>query len=208
VIGALLLAALVQDPEWGSLTLPPGFAPASNLPMEGSGAAAPSRNEVPKHLSAIFVESTGDGGIGEPAVVAVSVVEEPLPPEGAERELLFSETAAHFHQSLAIDAHVDRPVTHGDRVELSAEVDRPQGSQIVRLAFFPAGTRHFVLWASSPAVRAASLATQFDAIFDSYRPPNGSAPAPNVPRPVLGLVAVAVAGLVLVAVRRLWRRTR
>ncbi len=208
MLRALVLAAIAADPQWGTLDLPPGFALSSSMPLAGTAAAAPAPPGVQGRLVALFMEQVeADGGAREPALIAVSRVDAPLPSD-TERETAYSEVFAHFHQDLAVDAHVDRPVVRGDHLEVSVEVERPQGTEAIRLGFYAAGEVHYVLWASYPVSRAGQLAARLDTLFDSYRPPGGPVPISAGRRRVGQAWAVALIGLGVILGVRLWRRRR
>lgn len=187
--------------------MPSGFTSAEDMPMADTAAAAPSEETGRSHLRATFVKPLpGDAGPAEQAIVAISEVDEPLPTESNLREQIYAETASHFHRALSVDAHVDRPVLRGDHAEVTAQVERREGSQIVRLGFYPAGSRHFVIWASFPASQSASLTPELDAMFETYQPP-GPAPAPGK-SPWLGIASMGLVGLALIAAVRFWRHRR
>jgi hypothetical protein len=207
VLRLLTLAAVLSSPEWGSVLVPSTFRPAPDLPLLGTGAAAPGLPEAPGRALAFFVEATtADAGSDTP-LVAISEVSSPLPEENSLRDTVFSSTVAHFHQDLDLEAHVDRPIARGDHVEVSAEIARSHANQTVRLGFFPAGTRHFVIWASYPSARAGELTPVLDALFDSYRPPGSVSPGVRTSGN-WRLGAIVVAGAIIAFATRVLRRRR
>lgn len=213
---ALLAAAAADLPDdagaasAGRILLPPGFAPAPDLTaaLLDTAAAAPSSAGVARRLLAVFVERADAGDAGGAPVLAVTEVGEPLPAEPGLREAAFALVAAHLREQLGLDARIDRPVATATHVGVTAHVGGGPPARTVRLAFFPAGDRHVVIWASHPAGRATDLGPAIDALLAAYEPPGGEEPTRPTRRGLVRALAIGAAAVLVLVVAKAWRRRR